>query len=88
MSSGDSSASGPASALPSVAARALAFGAILLGGLAGGLVGWGFVAVQCSGDCDVLSALGALIGSVASAIGVAVVAVLVLRLGYDVLLGR
>ena len=44
------------SALPSPAARAVAFAAILLGGLAGGLIGWSFVSLQSSGDSDLPAA--------------------------------
>lgn len=71
--------SGPLSALPSRAARALAFVAILVGGFAGGLIGYALVKVQCSGSCDTPRALGAAIGAVAAAIGTAVVSILVLR---------
>ena len=67
------------SALPSTAARALAFVSILVGGLAGGLIGYALVDVQCDGDCGVPLGLGVLVGSVLSAGGTAVVAVLVLR---------
>lgn len=67
------------SALPSTAARALAFVSILVGGLAGGLIGYALVDVQCDGDCGVPLGLGVLVGSVLSAGGTAIVAVLVLR---------
>jgi hypothetical protein len=67
------------SALPSPAARAVAFAAILLGGLAGGLIGWSFVSLQSSGDSDVPAAIGAYIGAVAAAAGTAVISVLGLR---------
>ncbi len=52
---------------------------ILLGGLAGGLIGWAFVDLQCTGDCRVGAAFGALVGAVGAALGTAVIAVLVLR---------
>ena len=56
------------SSLPSTGARALAFVAILVGGLCGGLIGYGFADLQCSGDCGLLTAgagvLGAVIGAV------------------------
>jgi hypothetical protein len=77
--SGDPASGGPASAAPSVAARALAFGAILLAGICGGLIGYAFMDLQCTGDCGVQKGLGALVGSVGAAIGVAVIAVLTLR---------
>jgi len=69
----------PLSALPSRAARVLAFLAILVGGGAGGLIGYALVDVQCEGSCDVPRALGGGTGAVAAAVGTAVVAVLVLR---------
>ncbi|MFT3854877.1 MAG: hypothetical protein QM733_19390 [Ilumatobacteraceae bacterium] len=69
----------PLSALPSPAARAMAFVAILVGGFAGGLIGYTLVELQCDGDCDVALGVGALTGSVLTAAGMAVVAVLVLR---------
>ncbi len=69
----------PLSALPSPAARIAAFVAILIAGVAGGLVGYGFVDLQCTGDCGTATAIGAAIGAVLAAVGTAVVAVLVLR---------
>jgi hypothetical protein len=67
------------SALPSTGARAIAFAAIIVGGLCGLLIGRALVRVQCDGDCDVAAGLGAFVGGVVAAAGVAVVAVLVLR---------
>ena len=69
----------PLSALPSRAARAAAFVAILLAGLSGGLIGWALVDLQCEGDCSLASGIGLFIGATTSAAGTAVVAVLVLR---------
>ncbi|HVF33281.1 MAG TPA: hypothetical protein VM933_09620 [Acidimicrobiales bacterium] len=69
----------PRSALPSPLARALAFGAILVAGLCGALIGWSFVDLQCEGACTTPSGIGAVVGGVSAAIGVAVVAVLTLR---------
>jgi len=69
----------PLSALPSPAARIAAFAAILLGGLAGGLIGYSLVRVQCEGECGAGRGLGALFGAIAAGIGMSVVAVLVLR---------
>jgi hypothetical protein len=66
-------------ALPSVPARAVAFAAILVAGLCGGLIGRALVHIQCSGGCATPRALGALVGALVAAGGVAVVAVLVLR---------
>ncbi|MDQ1437603.1 MAG: hypothetical protein QOK43_1232 [Acidimicrobiaceae bacterium] len=67
------------SALPSVRARALAFAAILVSGVVGGLIGYGFVDIQCEGDCATPNGIGALVGALLAAGGVAVVAVLTLR---------
>lgn len=69
----------PLSAIPPVAARAIAFAAILLGGLAGGLIGFALVDLQCEGDCDVAKGFGLLVGALVCAIGMAIVAVLALR---------
>ena len=69
----------PLSALPSPAARAAAFVAILLGGLAGGIIGHTLVELQCSGECGVGRGIGTLVGAVVSAMGMSIVAVLVLR---------
>ena len=82
-------------ALPSRLARALAFAAIVVGGLCGGLIGWSVTDIQCGGggraskaaevrdaperDCAGWAAGGGLVGSVMGAGGVGVVAVLVLR---------
>ena len=66
-------------ALPGVGARVAAFVVICVGGLSGLLIGLALVRVQCTGDCDVAQGIGALIGAVVSALGVAVIAILVLR---------
>ncbi|MDQ1444780.1 MAG: hypothetical protein QOI20_1244 [Acidimicrobiaceae bacterium] len=60
-------------------ARALAFAAILVSGVVGGLIGYGFVDIQCEGDCATPNGIGALVGALLAAGGVAVVAVLTLR---------
>jgi hypothetical protein len=75
----DEEPTGPASALPPVVARGLAFVAILIGGACGGVIGAAVVDVQCAGDCSDPAALGGLVGAVLGAAGVAVVAVLALR---------
>lgn len=67
------------SALPSVGVRIAAFVAILLSGLAGGLIGASLVSLQCEGDCGLPTGLGLLVGAVVAAAGMAVVAVLVMR---------
>jgi Na+/H+ antiporter NhaC len=65
------------SALPSSVARALAFSAILIGGLAGALIGYGFASV--TGSSSAVSAFFAWVGATITALGTAIVAVLALR---------
>jgi hypothetical protein len=67
------------SALPSVAARVIAFVAICVSGLAGALIGSSLVSLQCEGDCGLAIGLGILAGAVIAAGGMAIVAVLVMR---------
>jgi len=69
----------PLSALPSPAARVAAFVAILVAGLAGGLIGYTLVKLQCDGACASPKGIGTLIGALIAAGGMSVVAVLVLR---------
>jgi hypothetical protein len=69
----------PPSALPPLGARILAFVAVLVAGLCGGLIGFGVVDLSCDGGCT-LAATGAGVGgALLCAAGVAVVAVLTLR---------
>jgi len=65
--------------LPSLGARVLAFVAILVGGLCGGLIGYGFTDLQCTDDCTGLAGGIGLLGAVIGAVGVGVVAILALR---------
>lgn len=65
--------------LPSTGARILAFAAILVGGLCGGLIGYGFTDLQCADDCATLAGGAGLLGAVIGAVGVGVVAILALR---------
>lgn len=67
------------SSLPSLGARILAFAAILVGGLCGGLIGYGFTDLQCTDGCTGLAGGIGLLGAVLGAAGVGVVAVLALR---------
>jgi hypothetical protein len=67
------------SSLPPAGARALAFVAIVVGGLCGGLIGYGFADLQCSGDCGLLIAGAGVLGAVIGSVGVGVVAILALR---------
>ncbi len=67
------------SAIPPVAARALAVAAILLGGLCGGLIGYSVTDLQCDNGCSTLAGTAGVASAVGTAIGVAIVAVLTLR---------
>ncbi len=67
------------SALPSTGARILAFVAILVAGLCGGLIGYAFTDMQTEGDGTVWAGIGGLVGAVAFAVGVGIVAVLAMR---------
>jgi hypothetical protein len=63
--------------LPSRWAFLLAFGGVVLAGVLGGIIGYGIADV--SSQSDTSHVVGALIGALIGAGGVAVVAVLVLR---------
>ena len=67
------------SALPSVTARALAFAAILLGGLMGGLLTYGVRKVMTGKTTGISLGLWTVAGAVGTAFGVGVLATLVLR---------
>jgi hypothetical protein len=56
-----------------------AFVAIVVAGLSGAAIGYGLVGVGCTGDCSTVSGVGALLGGLLAAGGVAIVAVLLLR---------
>ena len=71
-------ADGP-TALPGVGARIVAFVAICVAGLCGLLIGMALVRIGCKGECGLAEGIGAVVGAVGAAGGVAVVAVLVLR---------
>jgi hypothetical protein len=60
-------------------ARALAFAGIIAGGLAGALIGYALIAIQCDGSCGLQKGLGIFFGAVIAAAGMSVVAVLALR---------
>jgi hypothetical protein len=67
------------SALPSPGVRIAAFVAICLGGLAGGVIGYSLVELQCDGNCSLPLGIGILVGAVVAAGGMSIVAVLVMR---------
>ncbi|MGB3737669.1 MAG: hypothetical protein WA964_22145 [Ilumatobacter sp.] len=69
----------PLSAIPSVGVRIAAFVSICLSGFAGALIGYSLIEIQCDGDCGLAKGVGLLVGALIAAIGMAVVAVLVMR---------
>lgn len=69
----------PLSALPSPLARGLAFVSILLGGVAGSLIGYALIDIQYEGTSAIPRGIGLLLGALVASGGTAVVAVLVLR---------
>ena len=77
--SGEEGASVTRSARPGRRARAVATAAIPARGNLRRLIGYALVDVSCSGDCDWQLGVGAFLGSVVCASGVAVVAALTLR---------
>ena len=77
--SDETTSEGPQSALPPVGARVLAVVSIVVAGACGGLIGYAVVDLQCRGDCGSPRAIGGLVGALTAALGVAIVAVLVLR---------
>ncbi len=77
-------ATGPAprsnlSALPSSVARILAFASILAGGAVGAVIGYGVTKVSSVHASSTALGVGALLGALITAGGIAIVAVLVLR---------
>ena len=63
--------------LPGRGAFVLAFSAVVVAGVLGGIIGYGIVDV--TSDSGFFAFVGALVGALVGAVGVAVVAVLVLR---------
>ena len=59
--------------------RAVAYISIIIAGIAGALIGFTLVDLQCQGDCDVPNSIGLILGAATGALGMGVVAVLVLR---------
>jgi hypothetical protein len=65
--------------LPSRGAYVLAFLSVVLAGAFGGIIGYGLIDLGCSGDCGLAVIAGLVVGALAAAVGVGIVAVLVLR---------
>ena len=69
----------PLSALPSVGTRVAAFTAIFVAGVCGAMIGFAIARLQAHGDKALAEGVGAVIGGIAAAGGVGVLATLVLR---------
>jgi hypothetical protein len=65
--------------MPTRGAFLLSFAAVVFAGIFGGVIGYGLVDVGCTGDCGDARIFGTVIGALGGAVGVGVVAVLVLR---------
>jgi hypothetical protein len=77
--SGLAGAPEPPPTLPSRTAFLLAFGSVVLAGLLGGIIGFGLADLSCTGSCGLERLLGTIAGAAIAAVGVGIVAVLVLR---------
>jgi len=75
---GDAAGGLPAG-LPSRAAYLLAFGSVVVAGVFGGIIGYGIVDVGSTGPANTAKLLGTLVGAAGGAVGVGIIAVLVLR---------
>jgi hypothetical protein len=64
---------------PSRAAFLVAYAGVVVAGLLGAAIGFGFVDAACRGDCTLEKAIGAIVAGAGAAVGVGVVAVLTLR---------
>lgn len=64
---------------PSRGAFFLAYAAVVLTGLLGAVIGYGWGELGCTGDCGSGPAITAVVGAVITAVGSGIVAVLVLR---------
>jgi hypothetical protein len=64
---------------PSRVAFLVAYAGVVVAGLLGAAIGFGFVDAACGGDCTLEKAIGAVVAGAGAAIGVGVVAVLTLR---------
>lgn len=69
----------PPDSSPSLTARVLAFSAIIVAGVCGGLIGFAVMDLGCDGGCTTTAGLVGLGTAVGAAIGTGIVAVLTLR---------
>jgi hypothetical protein len=65
--------------MPSRVAFFTAFASVVVAGIFGGVIGYGLVDIDCGRNCEGSKVLGVVFGALVGAIGVGIVAVLVLR---------
>ncbi|MBM3671680.1 MAG: hypothetical protein FJW86_05815 [Actinobacteria bacterium] len=65
--------------MPSRTAFLLAFGSVIVAGVLGGIIGYGVADLDCERNCDPNRLLATVLGAAFGALGVGIVAVLVLR---------
>ena len=75
----DQSGTVPPDSSPSLLARVLAFSAIIVAGVCGGLIGFAVMDLGCDGGCTTTAGLVGLAAAVGAAAGTGIVAVLTLR---------
>ena len=64
---------------PKRSAFLLAYAGVVIAGLFGAVIGYGWSEIGCRRDCNTDLAIGTIIGAIVGAVGTGVVAVLVLR---------
>ena len=69
----------PPDSSPSLLARVLAFSAIIVAGVCGGLIGFAVIDLGCDGGCTTTAGLVGLGSAIGAAAGTGIVAVLTLR---------
>ena len=79
LSGKENLADNPQNSVPSIAARLLAFGSIVVAGACGGLIGFAVIYLGCNGECRTLAGIVGLVSALGTALGIAAVAVLMLR---------
>jgi len=65
--------------MPSRTAFLLSFTSVVVAGVFGGIIGFGLADIGCTGNCDGARVAGTVIGAIVGAVGVGIVAILVLR---------
>ena len=64
---------------PSRAAFFLAYSGVVLAGLVGAAIGYGWADIGCHGNCETSLAVATIVGAIVGATGTGVIAVLILR---------